>query len=71
MSSIGSISMAGLQAATAQFQASANSIARTGTSSDLAGDIVDAVAAKANVQISLQMIKAESDAPKQLLDILV
>lgn len=71
MSSIGSVSLAGLQSAMAQFQTSANSIAKSGTSTDIAGDIVDAVAAKANVSISLQMIKAESDATKQLLDILV
>lgn len=63
--------MSGLQAATAQFQTSANNIAKSGTSSDLAGDIVDAVAAKANVSISLQMIRAEQEMTKALVDILV
>lgn len=71
MSSIGSVSFAGLQSATAQFQSAAGRIANAGSTSDIAADIVDAVAAKANVSISLQMIKAESDATKQLLDILV
>ena len=63
--------MSGLQAATAQFQTSANNIARSGSSSDLAGDIVDAVAAKANVSISLQMIRAEQEMTQALVDILV
>lgn len=63
--------MAGLQSAMAQFQTSANSIAKSGTSSDIAGDIVDAVAAQANVSISLKMIKAENDMTKALVDILV
>jgi hypothetical protein len=63
--------MAGLQSAMAQFQTSANSIAKSGTSGDITAEIIDAISASANVQISLQMIKAESDATKQLLDILV
>ncbi len=63
--------MAGFHAATAQFQASANNIARSGSSSDIAGDIVDAVAAKANVSISLHMIRAEQEMTKALVDILV
>ena len=68
---ISSVSMSGLQAATAQFQTSANNIAKSGTSSDIAGDIVDAVAAQANVSISLQMIRAEAKMTQALVDILV
>jgi hypothetical protein len=71
MSSIGSVSMAGLQAATAQFQTSANNIAKSGTSSDMAGDIVDAIAAKASVSISMEMIKSEQKMTQALIDILV
>ncbi len=71
MSSISSIALSGMQAATAQWQTSANNIARSGSSGDLAGDIVGAVTAQANVSISLQMIKAEHDATKALLDIIV
>jgi hypothetical protein len=71
MSSIGSISMAGLQSATAQFQSAAGRIANPNSSSDLTGDIVDAVAAKASVSISLHMIRAEQEMTKALVDILV
>ena len=71
MSSISSIAFAGMQSAAAQFQASANNIARSGSSSDLASDIVDAVTAQANVSISLQMIKAEQKMTQALVDILV
>ncbi len=71
MSSIGAVSFAGLQSATAQFQSAAGRIANSGSTGDITADIIDAISADANVQISLQMIKAESDATKQLLDILV
>ena len=71
MSSIGSVSLAGLQSATAQFQSAAGSIANPNSSSDVAGDIVDAVATKANVSISLEMIKAEQKMTQALVDILV
>lgn len=71
MSSISSIAFAGMQSAAAQFQTSANNIARSGSSSDLAGDIVDAVTAQANVSISLQMIRAEQKMTQALVDILV
>ena len=75
MSSIGSVSLAGLQSATAQFQNAAGRIADPNSSSDIAGDIagdiVDAVAAKANVSISLHMIRAEQEMTKALVDILV
>lgn len=71
MSSIGSVSFAGMQSAMAQFQTSANNIANPGASGDLEGDIVGAVTAQASVSASLQMIKAEHDATKALLDILL
>ena len=71
MSSIGSVSLAGLQSATAQFQSAAGRIANPGSTGDIAADIVDAVTAKANVSISLQMIKAEQEMTKALVDILV
>lgn len=71
MSSIGTVSLAGLQSATAQFQSAAGRIANPNSSSDIAGDIVDAVAAKANVSISLEMIKAEQKMTQALVDILV
>ena len=71
MSSISSIAFSGLQSAAAQFQTSANNIAKSGSSSDLTGDIVDAVAAKANVSISLEMIRAEQKMTQALVDILV
>lgn len=71
MSRIGSISLAGLQSATAQFQNAAGRIANPNSSSDIAADIVDAVAAKANVSISLHMIRAEQEMTKALVDILV
>ena len=71
MSSIGYVSSASLQSATAQFQAAAGRIANPGSPSDIAADIVDAVAAKANVSISLQMIKAAQEMTKTLVDILV
>ena len=65
------MSLAGLQSATAQFQSAAGRIANPNSSSDIAGDIVDAVAAKANVSISLEMIKAEQKMTQALVDILV
>ena len=71
MSSIGSVSLAGLQSATVQFQSAAGRIANPGSTGDIAAGIVDAVAAKANVSISLQMIKAEQEMTKALVDILV
>lgn len=71
MSNIGSIAFSGMQSAMAQFQTSANNIAKSGSSSDFEGDIVGAVTAQASVSASLQMIKAEYDATKALLDILV
>lgn len=71
MSSIGSVSLAGLQSATAQFQSAADRIANPGSTSDIGADIVDAVAAKTNVQISLQIIKAEHEMTKALVDILI
>lgn len=70
MSSISSIALSGLQSAAAQFQTSANNIAKSGSSSDLTGDIVDAVAAKANVSINLEMIRAEQKMTQALIDIL-
>ena len=71
MSNISSTSFAGLQSAMAQFQTSASNIANPNSTSDIAGDIVDAVAAKANVSISLEMIKAEQKMTQALVDILV
>ncbi|MDO8878808.1 MAG: hypothetical protein Q8M24_22985 [Pseudolabrys sp.] len=71
MSSISSIAFSGMQSAAAQFQTSANNIARSGSSNDLADDIVDAVTAQANVSISLQMIRAEKKMTQALVDILV
>ncbi len=55
----------------AQFQTSASNIANPNSGSDLTGDIANAVAAKADVSISLQMIKSENDMTKALVDILV
>ncbi len=71
MSSVSSVSLAGQQSATAQFQAAAGRIANPGSTSDIAVDIVDAVAAKANVSISVHMIRAEQEMTKALVDILV
>jgi hypothetical protein len=76
MSSISAIAMSfsalsGMQSAAAQWQASANTMAKAGSSGDLAEVVVQQAAAATNVSMSLQMIRADYDATQQLLDILV
>jgi hypothetical protein len=71
MSSISSIALSGMQSAAAQWQSSAKSVASSGSSADLAEAIVTQAAAQTNVQMSMQMIRADHDATQQLIDILV
>ncbi len=70
MSSISSIALSGMQAATARLQSSANNIANPNSGSDLAGDVANTVVAQASVSMNLQMIKADHDMTQQLIDIL-
>jgi hypothetical protein len=71
MSSISSMALSGMQAATAQFQSSASKIANPNSGADLADQIVQQAAAQSNVSIQLQMIRAEQDLTQALVDILV
>ena len=70
MSSISSIALSGMQAATARFQTSANNIANPNSGSDLADNVANTVVAQSSVSISLRMIKADHDMTQQLIDIL-
>lgn len=71
MSSISSIAFSGVQAASAQFQASANNIANPNSGSNLINDVVNATAAQTDVSMGLKMIKADYEMTQQLVDILV
>lgn len=71
MSSISSVALSGMQAATAQFQSAASKIANPNSGADLADQIVQQAAAQSNVSIQLQMIRAEQDMTQALVDILV
>jgi hypothetical protein len=71
MSSISAMAVSGMQSAAAQWQTSANTMAKAGSSGDLAEIVVQQAAAATNVSMSLQMIRADYDATQQLLDILV
>lgn len=71
MSSISSIALSGMQAATARFQTAASHVANPNSGGDLAGDVVEQVVAQANVSMNLRMIRADYDMTQALLDILV
>ena len=71
MSSIGSIALSGMQAATTRLQSSANNIANPNAGGDLADNIAEQVVAQSNVSMSLKMIRADHDMTQALLDILV
>ncbi|OYX79942.1 MAG: hypothetical protein B7Y77_01210 [Bradyrhizobium sp. 35-63-5] len=70
MSSISSIAFSGIQAATAQFQSSANNIANPNSGSNLVNDVVNATTAQTGVELGLKMIKADYEMSQQLVDIL-
>ena len=70
MSSISSIALSGMQAATARFQTSANNIANPNSGSDLSDNIANTVVAQASFSMSLQMIRADHEMTQQLIDIL-
>jgi flagellar hook-associated protein FlgK len=70
MSSISSIALSGVQAATAQFQTSANNIANPNSGGSLVNDVVNATTAQTGVELGLKMIRADHDMTQQLIDIL-
>lgn len=72
MSSVSSIALSGMNAASARLQASANTIAdASGSSGDLAGELVQVLMARIDFAANAQVMRADSKMTQSLLDITV
>ncbi|MBS0247551.1 MAG: flagellar basal body rod protein [Proteobacteria bacterium] len=70
MSSIGAVSISGMMAAAAQFQASAMRIANASDGGDMAAELANIVTSETSFAANTKALKAQTDMVGQLLDIM-
>jgi len=70
MSSVGAVSLSGMMAAAAQFQASAMRIANSADGGAMAEELANVVTSQVSFAANAQTLKAQTDMVGQLVDIL-
>ena len=70
MSSVGAVSISGMMAAAAQFQASAMRIDNSADGGDMAEELANMITSQTSFAANAQTLKAQTDMVGQLVDIL-